>query len=218
MVRALEAAGATAVVVPLVRVVDVEPERLSERLADSLADLTADDWIIATSPNGAARLAPSLATCPARIAAVGAATAARLPHTDLVPHVQRADGLLAELPPPGPGGRAVVVQSADAHPTLVDGLRARGWLVDRIASHRTVPVVPSPEDQSQALLADALVLTAGSQARAWVGVFGPTSPPVVAIGEQTARDAVLAGLKVESIAADHSISGTVEALANLLGR
>lgn len=215
VVTALAAEGATAVVVPLVRVVDVEH---GELLA-AIADLTTHDWVVATSPNGADRLAPVLEGCPAGVAAVGAATADRLPRVDLVPRVQRAEGLLAELPAPHRGGRAVVVQSADAHPTLVDGLRARGWLVVPIVSHRTVTVVPTADDRIRAASADALLLTAGSQARAWVEVLGPVAPPtVVAIGEQTARDAVAAGLKVDAVAADHSITGTVEALVKLAGR
>lgn len=214
VVTALEAEGATAVVVPLVRIVDVEPARL----ADALAGLTERDWVVVTSPNGADRLAPVLAGCPARVAAVGTATAQRLPRVDLVPRMQRAAGLLAELPAPFPGARAVVVQSADAHPTLVDGLRERGWIVVPVASHRTIPIVPSAADRSRAVRADALLLTAGSQARAWVDVFGGTAPAVVVIGEQTARDAIDAGLKVDTIAADHSITGTVEALVKLFRR
>lgn len=219
LVAALEAERATAVVVPLVRIVDVEPDVVAHALAGATAALSADDWVVATSPNAADRLAPLLERCPARVAAVGSATAARLAHVDLVPSTQRATGLLAELPPPRPGGRVVVVQSADAHPTLVDGLRSAGWMVDRVPSHRTVTVVPSVEDQRRASGADALLLTAGSQARAWVEVLGTTTPgAVVAIGEQTARDADAAGLKVHAIAADHSITGTVEALVKLLGR
>ena len=214
VVDALVTEGAVPIVVPLVRIVDVA----AETVGAALADLSARDWVVVTSPNGADRTAPALAACAARVAAVGATTASRLPRVDLVPAVQRAEGLLAELPAPDPGARAVVVQSADAHPTLVDGLRDRGWLVERIASHRTVTVVPAAEDRARALAADALLLTAGSQARAWAEVIGTSSPAVVAIGEQTARDAVAAGLKVAAIAADHSINGTVEALVKLLRR
>lgn len=216
VIDALAAEGAEAVHVPLVEVADVEPERI----AATLAGLTPQDWVIATSPNAADRLAAHLAACPARVAAVGAATASRLPRVDLVPADQRAAGLLAELPAPaGTGCRVVVVQSADAHPTLVEGLRARGWQVDRVASHRTVPRVPSTRDRLHALRADALFLTAGSQARAWADAFGATTPAiVVAIGMQTADDASAAGLKVDVVAADHSIAGMIEALVNRTGR
>jgi uroporphyrinogen-III synthase len=47
----------------------------------------------------------------------------------------------------------------------------------------------------------------------WVVAFGAVAPPeVVAIGPQTAAAAERAGLKVSSIAADHSLAGLVEAL------
>lgn len=222
LVAALEAEGAEAVLVPLVRVVDVDDEL--GRIAAELHGLGDRDWVVVTSPNGADRVAPHLAACRARVAAVGAATAARLPRVDLVPRVQRAEGLLAELPPAGGHGddtpiTAVIVQSADAAPTLAEGLTSRGWHVVRIDAHRTVPVVPTARDQLHALRADALLLTAGSQARAWAGAFGPTTPPVVvALGPQTARDAADAGLKVDVVAADHSVTGSIEALVKHLGR
>ena len=153
------------------------------------------------------------------MAAVGTATAARLPRVDLVPQMQRAEGLLAELPaPPDAAARAVVVQSADAAPTLVDGLASRGWVVARVDSHRTVPVAPTSGDLLRALRADALLITAGSQARAWAAAFGTTTPAVVvALGPQTAQDAADAGLKVDLIAADHSVAGSIEALVKHFG-
>ena len=108
----------------------------------------------------------------------------------LVPLDQRAEGLLAELPPPPPpprAGSALVVQAVDAAPTLVAGLVARGWRVS--ASRRTAVSArqPSAREQLGALSADAVLFASGSAARAWVEVFGTTTPPVVvAMGPQTA--------------------------------
>jgi uroporphyrinogen-III synthase len=61
--------------------------------------------------------------------------------------------------------------------------------------------------------ADVVIFTAGSQAAAWVQVFGTTTPDVVAtIGPRTARNAEACGLKVDVIATDHSLPGVVRAV------
>ena len=113
----------------------------------------------------------------------------------------------------------LLVQSADGAPTLSTGLAAAGWVVERIDTHRTVAVRPTTHQQLHALRADALVLTSGSQARAWVDAFGTSTPPiVVAIGPQTAADAASAGLKVAIVAADHSLAGCIEALVGSFER
>lgn len=197
------------VILPLIEVVD----ELSGMAALASLDLADFDWIVVTSPNGAQRVAPLLMSEAAtpRLAAVGTATAAALPRCDLVADTQNALGLL-ELFPPGPG-RVVVVQAVDAAPTLVDGLLDSAWDVVAISPYRTVSTAPSAEQQLAALAADAVLFASGSAARAWVEVFGRSTPPVVvAIGDQTAAAAERAGLKVSAISADHSVYGMLVAL------
>jgi len=211
LVAALEARGDVVIAVPLVEIVEPDDPR---PFHDALARLERYDWVVVTSPNGAARVAAALAAAPAgapRVAAVGAATAATLGRADLVPAEQRAAGLVAEFPT-GPGS-VLVVQAEGGAPTLETGLRDRGWRVDRVHSHRSRHVVPTARQQLEMLRSDALVLTSGSQAGAWAAVFGRSTPPVVvAMGPQTAHDAARAGLKVDVVAADHSVAGVVAAL------
>ena len=193
-----------------------------ERLARHLAALpVADfDWLVVTSPNGAQHyLAAHGAAAPANVAAVGAATQAALEaggvQVALVPRQQRAAGVLAEFPR-GPG-RVLVVQAAAAAPELAEGLAAAGWQVTTVAPYRSLPAHPTAGQQLAALSADAVLFASGSAARAWVQVFGLTTPPlVVAIGPSTAAAAEVAGLKVALIAADHSLPGMVTALEHHL--
>jgi uroporphyrinogen-III synthase len=209
LVDLVEARGARALVVPLVEIVEpVDPGRLEA----VLADLRSFDWIVVTSPNAAARVAPFLATTPhVRVAAVGSSTAGALPRTDLIADRQSAEGLVAVFPD-GPG-RVLVAQAAAGAPTLVDGLAGKGWTVERVHTHDTRPVRPAAREQLAVLRADVVLLTSGSQARSWVEAFGDAAPPVVgAIGPQTARDAEVAGLKVDFVATDHSLVGLVDAL------
>lgn len=207
----LRAEGAEAVVVPLTAIV---PEAAA---VAALAALAPDDfdWLAVTSPNAAAAYTAVHAGTPASVAAVGTATAAALvasghPPT-LVPARQRAEGLVAEFP--AGSGRVLVVQAVEGETVLADGLAAKGWDVTVVRPYRSAPRTPTAAQRSAVLAAEAVLFASGSAARAWVAAFGPSAPSiVVAIGPQTAAAVTAAGLKVTAIAADHSLSGLVDAL------
>jgi len=181
------------------------------------SDLNRFDWLIVTSPNGAAHVVDAYAKSPAapgRVAAIGTSTADVLRaggiEVALVPTVQSAAGLLAEFQEVG---EILVVQAANADASLADGLRAKGSTVTVVAPYRTVAARVTAGQQLAALAADAVLFASGSAARAWTAVFGDSAPPVVvAIGPQTAAVVTDAGLKVSVVAADHSMSGMVLAL------
>ena len=119
---------------------------------------------------------------------------------------------------PDPVGRALVVQAADAAPTLVDELRTRGADVTVVVPYRTVPRHPSAREQLAALSADAVLFASGSAVRSWVAVFGDATPPVVvAMGPQTAAVAAAAGVAVSAVAEVSSLVGLVDALEAQLG-
>lgn len=213
LVSLLEARGARAIVMPLIEVFD---EASPGQIAAAIAPLTAVDWVIVASVHAASRVATALAESPAKIAAIGMTTAGSLPRVDLVPPVQSAAGLLQVFPvAPASTNPAhvLVAQAVDGEPTLVDGTSALGWRTARIDTHSSRSVVPTAQQQLAVLQADVVVFTSGSQARAWVEVFGVSTPAVVAtIGPQTARNAESCGLKVDVIAADHSLLGVVAAV------
>jgi uroporphyrinogen-III synthase len=221
LAREIESHGGRAVVVPLIEIVDAP----AGTVRDAVAGLTAHDWVVVASPNAAGVAAGELAGCPARLAAVGTATASALragaPERDvLVPSDQRAASLVealiaacASVP-----ARAVVVQSAEGASTLAEGLTGAGWAVTRITSHRPVARHPSPAEVAAAGQAHAWLLTSGSQARAWTEVLAAVEPPalIVSIGPQTTRDAEEVGLKIAATAADHTVPGVVNALERVV--
>jgi len=210
----LRSRGAVPVVVPLVRMEPVETG------VAELADVVPSDhdWLVVTSPNGAQAWGSVHRTWPRRIAAVGTATAGALrelgAQVDLVPGLQRAEGLVSAFgAAPPEGGSVLLVQAAGADVTAAEGLRALGWRVRAISPYRTVPALPTAGQQLAALSADAVLFASGSAASAWVQVFGTSGPPiVVAMGPSTAAAAEAVGLKVSLVAADHSLSGMVDAL------
>ncbi|MFZ9627836.1 MAG: uroporphyrinogen-III synthase [Ilumatobacteraceae bacterium] len=210
--------GGEPVVVPLVAVVPV-----ASGLAE-LRRLAPDDfdWLVVTSPNGVDAYVSVHDRAPAHVAAVGTTTAealrARRVEVDLVPAEQRASALAHALIATVPAATALVVQSAEAAPDLVDALRGAGWSVTAVATHRPVPVQPTGVMRRDALGADAVLFASGSAARAWAAAFGTETPPVVvAMGPSTAEAARAVGIEVTSVADDSSLAGMLDTLERVLG-
>jgi uroporphyrinogen-III synthase len=179
-------------------VIEVEP------LGDEPIDVRGYDWVIVTSANGAAELARRADGRPARIAAVGEATAAVLAehglHVDFVPSVASQDGLLAEFP--RPVGRALFVGAEAARQTLVQRLPAEFRPV-----YRTLPTrVGDPPG------GDLVLLASGSAARAWSELGSRV--PAITIGPQTTKAARAAGVDVVGEAKAQSVQGLVDSAAS----
>jgi uroporphyrinogen-III synthase len=220
LAQRLREVGAEPIEMPLIRITD--PSDGGAAVVEAMSRLEDFDWLVVTSPNGAARVRASLPVASAprtKIAAVGSATEAALGRrADLVPAVQTAVGLATEF---ANGSGAVLLIEPERSPDLVDGaasplydgLVSKGWAVTSVAAYRTVPVVPSSGDLLKVLAADAALFASGSAVRAWVAVFGTQTPAVTAaIGPSTAQVAGNLGLKIDVVATDHSVDGLVGCL------
>jgi uroporphyrinogen-III synthase len=190
----LEALGHEVVRCPLIRI---------EPLGDEPVDPAGYDWVVVTSPNGAAELARRLTAPPKRIAAIGRGTADALRErglgVDLVPAVATQEGLLAELPP----GRVLLVAAEGARRLLVDERNA-----DFVALYRTLELRPETTPEG-----DIALLASASAARAFAATGARI--PVVAIGPQTAAAAHELGLDVTAVAQSHDIDGLLDVVASL---
>jgi uroporphyrinogen-III synthase len=215
--EALRGLGARVVHVPMIHAVD--PVDGGAALRGALEGLDGYDWLVVTSPNGARRISvtPMAAT---QIAVVGRATADALAAStgrtaDLVPEVQRLDGLLAVFPTGD--GRVLAVRGDRADPALIVGLEARGWQVDDVVAYRTVSRRPTADDRRRIEGAAAVVFASGSAATSWSEAFADGTPAdVISIGPSTTVVARSAGLPVTAEADEHSIEGLVAAVVRAL--
>ncbi len=195
LVERLEALGAEVVECPLIEI---------ERTSDDPVDAAGYDWVVVTSPNGAAELARRGRNLP-RLAAVGPGTAEALREHGLepsfVPAESSQEGLLREFP--RPPGRVLFAAAEGARRTAIDGLGA-----DLVSLYRTRLLEPEPPD------GDVVVLASGSAARAYAGIGGRA--PAVSIGAATSRVARACGLTVVAEAGSHDLAGLVSAVSDLM--
>jgi uroporphyrinogen III methyltransferase / synthase len=198
LARRLEALGCEAVIWPLIKV---------EPLEGGAVDPAPYDWVIVTSPNGAAELARRLAAPPRQLAAVGPGTAAALREHGLEPALvsreSTQEGLLAELP--RPAGHVLVAAAEGARRVLAEALAA-----DFLPLYRTVEL--SPDETPDV---DIVLLASPSAARS-LARTSARAAPVVVIGPQTAGAACALGLHVAAEAADHDLDGLLAALERVI--
>jgi uroporphyrinogen-III synthase len=179
--------------------VAVEPLVAVEPIGDEPVDVAAYDWVVVTSVTGARELRRRMVGTPARVAAIGRATADAFGAADLVPRVSTQEGLLAELP--APAGRVLFAGAERARRLLVEALDA-----DFRPLYRTLELRP------EALpAADLVVLASPSAVRALARIS--THVPVVSIGPQTTAAAHRAGMQVAAEARTHDLEGLVAAVA-----
>ena len=171
-----------------------------EPLGDEPVDVSGYDWVIVTSVNGALELRRRSVGAPARVAAIGQATADAFGGADLVPAVSTQEGLLAELP--RPAGRVLFAGAEGARRLLVDELGA-----DFVALYRTRELAPQTAPEG-----DLVVLASASAARAF-GRLG-VDIPAVSIGPLTSQAARQAGIEVVREAATHDVAGLLAAIGS----
>jgi uroporphyrinogen III methyltransferase/synthase len=226
LVTALADAGAEAVELPVIEVTD--PADRGAALAEAAARIGGYEWVVVTSVNTVDRLFRLLrdarAFGRARVAAIGAATAAALSErgvtADLVPSRYVAEALVEVFPAaPVDGGQVLLPRAAEARDVLPRGLSAKGWRVEVVEAYRVQPASPGRDALASARRADVVTFTSPSVVRAFVDLVGLDAvPPTVAcIGPVTAAEARKRGLQVTVEAPVHTTGGLVDALARQVG-
>jgi hydroxymethylbilane synthase len=204
-------AGADVVTASFTRIEPLAPTDLDAAWQDPF------DWLVVTSPTTARLLRGRTLPNGVRVAAVGPATASSLVTAGFpVDHVAGGSGasLSAEL---GPGpGRALLPgpRQRSAEPTA--GLEAAGWEIVVVDLYETLPEPPSQALTEAWPSADALVVTAGSVARAAIAGCSLPGPVAVALGESSAAACREVGLRVGAVAARPDAASVRDAVVRAL--
>ena len=189
----IEALGHEVVACPLI---EIEP------LDDAPVDTSGYDWLVVTSPNGAAELARRRTGTLPRVAAIGPGTAEALRahgvEPELVAGDSRQEGLVNAFPPDP--GRVLFAGAEGSRRHLIDALNA-----DFRPLYRTILVRPETPPSG-----DLVVLASSSAARSFGALR--VDVPAVSIGAQTTRAAERAGLRVVAEAETHDLDGLVAAV------
>ena len=232
--RRLRELGAEVLDVPAVV---TAPPSSWEPLDGALRELAGFDGIAFASATAVERFVERLGTLGlpppegrTRLAAVGAATAARLREllraADVVPPVATGEALAAALAPGARGLRFLVPRAEEGRPELVDGLAAAGATVVAVPCYRTVAapperLAPLAEDLAAGRI-DAVAFAAPSAVRSVVAGLGNRARllagcTLAAIGATTAAALREEGFEATVVPASAAAEALADAIADRLG-
>jgi uroporphyrinogen-III synthase len=209
--------------------IEIEPVSDAAELDEAVRELAVGDyvWVSFSSPRAvdvvldrlrAFGLPPRL---PAKVAAVGPATAERLAARNVAVDLQADPHTTEALAGSFPDGEGrVLLPRADIAPEgLEEALRAKGWSPVRVEAYRTRFPEDRPHDAREALkdgTVDAVTFTSSSTVEGFARMAGVVNGPrVVCIGPVTAEAAKKTGFPVDAVAEPHTIDGLVAALERL---
>ncbi len=230
----LEAAGATVIEAPAIRIQSLDQEPLRR----ALANIASYGWLIVTSRNAVELLWTALrdagldarALAATKLCAVGPATAdALLAHglaVDLIPDRYVAEGVIEKLRERSDvsGARVLFPRASGARELLPAALREMGATVDEVEIYRAVPDLSGLGALSEAVDAgkvDLVTFTSASTVRHFVDALGPERATKVAgasIGPITSDMARSLGVLVDVEAAESTIASLVQAIIERLAR
>lgn len=232
LMDALRRAGAEPVSAPTIRIAPAsDPAALDEAVRRLVGG--AFEWVVFTSANAVDAVGDCIEEIgdgagiaeQCKVAAVGAATAARLTargiRVDVVPDQFDGAAVLATLRSVGVDGARVLLPFGNLAGTeLEDGLRTAGAEVERIEAYRTVPETeldPAVRAQIESRAIDVALFASPSSVRNLAALLGGDSAAllgsaVACVGPVTAAAAREHGLRVDVVADTATSAGLVEAL------
>lgn len=224
--------GADPVVVPTI---EIHPPSDPAPLIDAVSGLDGYGWVVLTSANGVEKLLAEVhrqgkdarAFANTKLAAIGPGTAAALAsyglNADLVPRVNKGEGLAAELLAAlSPGTKILLARAAVARDVVPDSLRAAGYEVDVVAAYETKspprPLVEALAALLEAGEIDAVTFTSSSTVEHLAAALEARASSLLAktcvasIGPITTDTATRLGIRVDVTADTHTIPGLTAAL------
>lgn len=231
LTAALEQMGAQVIEAPAIEL--QAPADDYAALDKAIGHLQDYKWLIFTSANGVEHFFKRLglggkdtrALGYARIAAIGAATAAKLTEygirADVVPGEYRAEAVLEALQGKLPPRAEILIPRAEeAREILPDTLRAQGHKVDVVPAYRTVQAEAdgaSLREQMEDGKIDLVTFTSSSTVTNLLKIIGDAGPlqgiRTACIGPVTAETARKKGIEPDIVAEEYTINGLVKAIA-----
>jgi uroporphyrinogen III methyltransferase/synthase len=238
LVELLEAMGADAIEVPMIRIVPPEDYGPLDEVCVRASEF---DWIVFASANAVEAFVQRLLAGPqdlralkgVKLCVVGPATGDRLARhglkVDLTPAEYRADAVVRAIGEASEvRGLKVLLPRGDIGRELIaDTLRSQGADVTEVIAYRTLAVEAEREgepDIYRMLLdrrIDVVTFTSGSAVRNFVRVLGAEpaadllrTPVVASIGPVTAEAASQCGIDTTVMPTSYTIPGLVEAIVN----
>lgn len=188
---------------PLIKLVAIEDYSEADGILGRLNDY---DWVVFTSRNGVRYFFERLnvlgldarAFGPAKVAVIGATTAAELKSygilADIQPENETSAGLLDEFRGISVGKKRILLVRPEVGPdTLPQGLAGLGAICEQVAVYLNVEVEPDEVDFD---FIDQVLFTSGSTVRAYVKHFGtvPGGIRVLCLGPPTLAEAIKHGI------------------------
>lgn len=230
----LEELGAEVVEFPVIEIAPVpaDKQKLNELMRRDW------DWLIFTSANGVRGFVKQLldagmdvrALGKAKLTAIGPATAKAIEalglRVDFTPSTYTSMDIVKEFPEEVASKRFLLPRSAQAPETLADELRRRGAIVEEWAAYQILRAGNASAQELKGKLesaeVEAVTFASSSAVRHLVEAIGGTAAIskalVVCIGPATAQTARELGLRVDSVAKEHTLDGLVRAVMEALGR
>lgn len=232
--RALKAAGAQPIFFPVIEIVPPEDH---SALDFAIRSLEQYDWLIFTSVHGVEaffkrlealgfkRIPPGLS-----VAAVGSRTARFLSEhglwTDQIPNEYISEAMLPDFGKNIYGKRFLLPQSNLARTVLANEIRSAGGLVTEVVAYRNRPSEPHASELNDLRSGvDIVTFTSPSTVRNFISVVQqhgldvsnlPGNPLFACIGPTTKQAAEEAGLSGLIVASEHTTTGLIETLDNLI--
>jgi len=232
----LETLGAECIEAPAIKLVPPESYR---ELDEAIEKINHYNWVIFTSVNGVEHFFNRLYTMKrdgrvlgnARIAAIGAQTAAKLKEygilADIIPLEFRAEGIVEALAGRiEPGMSVLIPRALVARDVLPEKLGEMGASADVVPVYRTLVGDTDGRVLADQLIAgeiDLVTFTSSSTVTNLLNLLGSTgaellkNAKVACIGPITAATCLEHGIHPNVIAEEYTIKGMVEAIANMYG-
>ncbi|MCP4138185.1 MAG: uroporphyrinogen-III C-methyltransferase [bacterium] len=206
--------------------IEIKPEQDQGPLKEAIKRLNEFNWLLFTSQNAVQIFFDTLFELgldvrklgAIKIAVIGPATGNELINyglkPDCTPEKFVAESLLETMSSLGMNGQKILLPcSADARPTLAEGLKEMGATVERVHTYRTaLPEDITPDDLKEIEHADIITFASSSTVKNFFSLVPSPKAKLASIGPVTSQAIRDFGFEPEVTAEEYTIDGLVRGI------